>query len=236
MSSRNSPTESDPSHASWQSVAAIIDHTSLRPEATPDQIVRLCEEAREYKFGSVMVNAHYVGLCYLRLQGCAVKIGAVVGFPLGATTSSVKRFEAVEAMKLGAREIDMVMNIGELKAGNGDAVSADIQMVADAVHAKGALLKVILETGLLIDAEKILACQISEGAGADFVKTSTGFLGGVATIEDVKLMHRTVTIGVKASGGIRTAGEALAMMEAGATRLGTSSGIKIVHELREAKH
>jgi deoxyribose-phosphate aldolase len=228
--------ESDHSRFSWQNVAAIIDHTNLRPESTPDQIVRLCEEAKEHSFGAVMVNAHYVGLCYMRLQGSEVKIGAVVGFPLGATTSSVKRFEAVEAMKLGAREIDMVMNIGELKAGNRDAVSADIQAVAEAVHAKGALLKVILETGLLTDAEKILACQISEGAGADFVKTSTGFLGGVATLEDVKLMRRTVTIGVKASAGIRTAGEALAMMEAGATRLGTSSGIKIVHELRDAKH
>ena len=155
-------------------------------------------------------------LCHSRLRGSNVKVGAVVGFPLGATLTSVKRFEAAEAMKLGAREIDMVMNIGELKAGNREAVSADIQAVAEFVHAEGALLKVILETHLLTDEEKLLACEISEKAGADFVKTSTGFLGGVATVEDVRLMRRAVTIGVKASGGIRTASDALAMIEAGA--------------------
>ena len=188
--------------ADWQSLAALIDHTSLRPEATPTQIIRLCEEAQEYSFGAVMVNAYHVALCYSRLRSGGVKVGTVVGFPLGATLTSVKRFEAAEAMKLGAREIDMVMNIGELKGGSSGAVSADIEAVADFVHAEGALLKVILEMHLLTDDEKRLACRISEKAGADFVKTSTGFLGGVATLEDVRLMRGAVTIGVKASGKI----------------------------------
>src|ERR1700733_14494053 len=157
MSSRNNFPSVE-----WQSVAAIIDHTNLRPEATPDQIIRLCEEAKEYGFGAVMVNACYVGLCHLRLQGSSAKVGAVVGFPLGATLTGVKRFEATEAMKLGAREIDMVISIGELKAGDHQAVLADIQAVAETVHAEGALLKVILETHLLTEEEKVLACQISE--------------------------------------------------------------------------
>lgn len=232
MSSRNSAAEKESLSSDWRSLSAIIDHTNLRPEATPAQIIRLCEEARELSFGAVMVNASLVALCYAHLRDSNVKVGAVVGFPLGATLTSVKRFEAAEAMKLGAREIDMVMNIGQLKAGNRDVVLADIQEVAGTVHAQNALLKVILETHLLSDEEKLLACEISEKAGADFVKTSTGFLGGVATLEDVKLMRRAVTIGVKASGGIRTAGEARAMIEAGATRLGTSSGVNIIHELR----
>jgi deoxyribose-phosphate aldolase len=233
MSSRNSAAGNKPSPSDRRSLAALIDHTNLRPEATPNQIIRLCEEAREYSFGAVMVNPCYVALCYSHLEGSGVKVGAVVGFPLGATLTSVKRFEAAEAMKLGAREIDMVMNIGELKGGNSGAVLADIQAVAESVHAEGGLLKVILETHLLTDEEKRLACQISEKAGADFVKTSTGFLGGVATLEDVKLMRNAVTIGVKASGGIRTASDALGMVGAGADRLGTSSGVTIIRGLRE---
>lgn len=216
----------------WQSVAAIIDHTSLRPEATPAQIVRLCEEAKEFGFASVMVNACYVALCASHLQGSRVKVGVVVGFPLGATLTSVKRFEAAEAIKLGAREIDMVLNIGALKAGDHDFVLSDIRSVADVVHEQKALLKVILEMGLLTEKEKLAACELSEKAGADFVKTSTGFLGGGATVEDVWLMRRAVTIGVKASGGIRTASDARAMIEAGANRLGTSSGVSIIRELR----
>jgi len=232
MSSRNSAAESKPPLSDWRKLAAIIDHTNLRPEATPAQIIRLCEEAQEFGFGVVMVNACHVALCCSHLRGSNVKVGAVAGFSLGATLTSVKRFEAAEAMKLGAREIDMVMNIGELKAGNRDFVLADIQSVAETVHAEKALLKVILETGLLTNDEKLLACEISEKAGADFVKTSTGFLGGVATVEDVALMRRAVTIGVKASGGIRTAGDAKAMIEAGANRLGTSSGVNIIRELR----
>jgi deoxyribose-phosphate aldolase len=232
MSSLNSATENEPLTGDWRSLAAIIDHTNLRPEATPAQIIRLCDEAREFGFGAVMVNAGYVALCCSRLRDAAVKVGTVAGFPLGATLTSVKRFEAVEALELGAREIDMVMNIGALKAGDREVVLADIQAVAEAVHAEKALLKVILETHLLTNEEKQLACEISEKAGADFVKTSTGFLGGVATLEDVKLMRRAVAIGVKASGGIRTAGEAKAMIDAGANRLGTSSGVNIIRELR----
>jgi deoxyribose-phosphate aldolase len=227
MSSRNQLPFTD-----WKSVAAIIDHTNLRPEATPTQIARLCDEARDYGFCSVMVNACYTELCASRLRDSGAKVGVVAGFPLGATLTSVKRFEAAEALKLGAREIDMVLNIGELKTGNRDAVSADIRAVAEVVKAENALLKIILETHLLTDDEKRLACEISEKASADFVKTSTGFLGGAATLEDVKLMRRAVSIGVKASGGIRTAADALAMLEAGATRLGTSSGVNIVQELR----
>ncbi|MGA3293141.1 MAG: deoxyribose-phosphate aldolase [Candidatus Acidiferrales bacterium] len=232
MSSRNSTAENKPPAGDWQSVAAIIDHTNLRPEATPSHIVRLCEEAKEFGFGAVMVNACHVALACSHLEGSSVKVGAVAGFPLGATLTSVKRFESAEALKLGAREIDMVLNIGALKAGDREFVLADIQSVADIVHGQKALLKVILETGLLTEKEKLAACELSEKAGADFVKTSTGFLGGVATVEDVWLMRRAVRIGVKASGGIRTASDARAMIEAGANRLGTSSGVSIVRELR----
>jgi deoxyribose-phosphate aldolase len=232
MSSRNSAVDSKVLAKSWQGVARIIDHTNLRPEATPSQIVRLCEEAREFGFGSVMINPCYVALACSQLRGSDVKVGAVVGFPLGATLTSVKVFETGEALKLGAREIDMVMNIGALKAGEREVVQSDIRAVADIVHSHGALLKVILETGLLTNDEKLVACELSEKAGADFVKTSTGFLGGVATVEDVALMRRAVKIGIKASGGIRTASDAKAMIEAGANRLGTSSGVKIVSELR----
>ncbi len=232
MSSRNSGADKKPAIHSWQDLARIIDHTNLRPEATADQIVRLCEEARELGLGAVMVNSCQVALASSKLQGSGVTVGAVVGFPLGAALTSVKVFEAAEAMKLGAREIDMVMNIGALKAGDRELVLSDIRAVADVVHAHKSLLKVILETGLLTDDEKLAACEISEKAGADFVKTSTGFLGGVATLEDVALMRRAVTIGVKASGGIRTASDARKMIEAGANRLGTSGGVNIIREWR----
>jgi deoxyribose-phosphate aldolase len=213
-------------------VARIIDHTNLRPEATPSEIIRLCEEAKEFGFGAVMVNACQVELASSHLRGSRVKVGAVVGFPLGATLTSVKRFETAETLSLGAREIDMVMNIGALKSGNREFVLSDIQAVAEVVHNQDALLKVILETVLLTNDEKLAACEISEKAGADFVKTSTGFLGGVATVEDVALMRRAVKIGLKASGGIRTASDARAMIAAGADRLGSSSGVSIVRELR----
>jgi len=232
MSSRNSAVDSEHLAQDWRAVASIIDHTNLRPEATPDDIVRLCEEAREFGFGSVMINPCYVELAYSRLRGSEVKVGAVVGFPLGATLTSVKVFEAAEALRFGAREIDMVMNIGALKGGEREVVLTDIRSVVDVVHRQSALVKVILETGLLTDDEKLRACELSEEAGADFVKTSTGFLGGVATVEDVALMRHAVKIGVKASGGIRTAADARAMIEAGANRLGTSSGVNIVRELR----
>lgn len=217
---------------SWQGVAKIIDHTQLKPEATAGQIVKLCDEAREYGFGAVMLNPCYVELAHSRLQGSGVKVGTVIGFPLGATLASVKRFEAAEALELGAVEIDMVQNIGALKSGKRELVSSEIRALAELAHERGALLKVILEMGLLSDEEKVIACELSEKAGADFVKTSTGFLGGVATVEDVALMRRTVKIGVKASGGIRTAADAKAMIEAGAGRLGTSAGVNIIRELR----
>lgn len=216
----------------WQSIAKIIDHTNLRPEATPDQIIRLCEEAKEFEFGAVMVNACFVELAYSRLRDTNVEVGAVVGFPLGATLTSVKRFETTEALSLGAHEIDMVINIGALKAGDLAFVQAEIEALSEIAHKQNALLKVIIETCLLTDDEKRAACEISEKAGADFVKTSTGFLGGVATVADVALMRRAVKIGVKASGGIRTAHDAMAMLQAGANRLGTSSGVNIIRELR----
>jgi deoxyribose-phosphate aldolase len=232
MSSQNSAADKKTVIRSWHDLAKIIDHTNLRPEATANQIVRLCEEAREFGLGAVMVNSCHVALATSNLQGSDVTVGAVVGFPLGAALTSVKVFEAAEAMKLGAREIDMVINIGALKAGDRELVLSDIRAVAEVVHAQKSLLKVILETGLLTDDEKLVACEISEKAGADFVKTSTGFLGGAATVEDVALMRRAVTIGVKASGGIRTASDARKMIEAGANRLGTSSGVNIIREWR----
>jgi deoxyribose-phosphate aldolase len=232
MSSQKSAADKKTVIHSWQDLAKIVDHTNLRPEATASQIVRLCEEAREFGLGAVMVNSCQVALAASNLKGSDVKVGAVVGFPLGAALTSVKVFEAAEAMKLGAREIDMVMNIGALKSGDRELVQSDIRAVAEVVHAQKSLLKVILETGLLTDDEKRMACEISEKAGADFVKTSTGFLGGVATVEDVALMRRAVTIGVKASGGIRTAGDARKMIEAGANRLGTSGGVNIIREWR----
>jgi deoxyribose-phosphate aldolase len=232
MSSQNSAADKKTVIRSWHDLAKIIDHTNLRPEATANQIVRLCEEAREFGLGAVMVNSCHVALATSNLQGSDVTVGAVVGFPLGAALTSVKVFEAAEAMKLGAREIYMVINIGALKAGDRELVLSDIRAVAEVVHAQKSLLKVILETGLLTDDEKLAACEISEKAGADFVKTSTGFLGGVATVEDVAFMRRAVTIGVKASGGIRTASDARKMIEAGANRLGTSSGVNIIREWR----
>ena len=216
----------------WREVARIIEHTLLKPEATPQQIRQLCSEAREYGFGVAMVNACYVDLVRSCLEGSGIKVGAVIGFPLGATLTRVKVFEAAETIELGAQEIDMVINIGELKSGNRDFVLSDIRAVAQAAHARKALLKVIIETILLSEDEKRIACELSEQAGADFVKTSTGFLGGVATVADVALMRRTVKIGVKASGGIRSAADAKAMIEAGADRLGTSSGVKIIREMR----
>ena len=233
MSSRNSAVDHKTLVQSWQSVAKIIDHTALKPEAAPNQIVQLCQDARQCGFGAVMINPCYVALASEQLQGSKVKVGSVIAFPFGATLTRVKVFEAEEAMRLGASEIDTVMNIGALKAGDRDLVLADIRALAEAVHAGTALLKVILEMGLLTRDEKLVACEVSEKAGADFVKTSTGFLGGGATVEDVALMRRTVRIGVKASGGIRTAADARRMIEAGADRLGTSSGVQIIRELRE---
>ena len=225
---------SDPqvSIRSWQSVAGIIDHTLLKSDATAEQIVRLCEEAAAYNFAAVCVNPWWIGLAVSVLHGTPVKIAATIGFPLGAHHTTVKRFEAAEAVRLGAHELDMVMNIGALKSGDRQAVLNDILAVVEVAHASGGLVKVIIETPVLTLEEKILACQLSLSAKADFVKTATGFFGS-ATPEDVSLMRGVVGdhAGVKASGGIRTAANAAAMIEAGANRLGVSAGVAIVREL-----
>jgi deoxyribose-phosphate aldolase len=216
----------------WQAVANSIDHTLLKPEAGREHIVRLCDEAVSFNFAAVCVNPWWIGLAASILRGTPVKVATTIGFPLGANHTTVKRFEAEEAIRLGAQELDMVMNIGALKSGDRQAVQNDIAAVAEVARAGGAVLKVILETPLLTLEEKILSCELSLAAKADFVKTATGFFGG-ATVDDVSLMRGVVghRAGVKASGGIRTAAAAQAMMEAGANRLGTSSGVAIVREL-----
>ena len=215
-------------------IAKIIDHTLLKPEATRDQIVQLCREAREYGFATVCVNPSYVKLAAELLRGSSVKVCSVVGFPLGATLPEVKAYEARRAIEEGAAEIDMVINIGALKSGDLELVKRDIASVVDVCHAKGALCKVIIEAALLTDEEKVLACQLARAAGADYVKTSTGFGPGGATVQDVALMRRTVgpEMGVKAAGGIRSYEAAKSMVEAGATRIGASAGVKIVREAR----
>ena len=214
-------------------LAQMIDHTLLKPEATPGQIDRLCAEARQYGFASVCVNPVHVARCAEALRGSAVKVCTVIGFPLGANTSAVKAFEAVKAIQDGAIELDMVINIGALKAGELAQVRQDIRQVVEAVSASAALVKVIIEACLLTDEEKVTACQLAKQAGADYVKTSTGFSTGGATPEDVTLMRRTVgpEIGVKAAGGVRTLADAQRMIEAGASRLGVSAGVKILLEM-----
>ncbi len=217
----------------WRSVARAIDHTLLKPEATREAIAKVCQEARQYEFCAVCVQPSQVALIHRLLQGSAVKTASVVGFPQGATLTSVKRFEAAAVVRLGAQEVDMVINLGALKSGDRDTVRTDIRAVAEVAHAGGALLKVIIETSLLTREEKVLACELAVAAGADFVKTSTGFAGGGATVEDVALMRSVVgaNIGVKASGGIRTGADAIAMLKAGASRLGTSGSVAIVKEI-----
>ena len=211
-------------------LSGMIDHTMLKPDVTPDQIAQLCFEASKYNFASVCVNPGHVKLCSDLLQGTPVKVCTVIGFPLGATAAEVKVFETQNALKDGTTEIDMVINIGALKARDLEVVAQDISGVVQTAHAQNALVKVIIETALLTDEEKTIACLLSKEAGADFVKTSTGFSGGGATVEDIELMRRVVgpTIGVKASGGIRTRESAEDMVKAGATRIGASAGIKIV--------
>lgn len=211
-------------------LASLIDHTLLKPDATPDQVVHLCAEAQQYRFASVCVNPTHVPLCVRELKGTPVAVCTVIGFPLGATTTKTKVFEATQAAGNGARELDMVINIGALKAGLYGDVAADIRSVVEAGHAQGALVKVIIETGLLTDEEKIAACMLAARVGADFVKTSTGFSGGGATAADIALMRRVVgpEVGVKASGGVRTLADAQAMIAAGATRIGASAGVAIV--------
>ncbi len=211
-------------------IARYIDHTLLKPAATWEQVAQLCHEAREYGFASVCVNPTFVRLCSELLRASPVKVCTVVGFPLGATTSKVKAFETEIALQDGAQEIDMVINIGALKAGDYALVARDINDVVRAAHAAGALVKVIIETALLESEEKVIACLLAKEVGADYVKTSTGFAGGGATVEDVALMRRVVgqEMGVKASGGIKTYDDATRMIQAGATRIGASAGVKIV--------
>jgi deoxyribose-phosphate aldolase len=215
-----------------QRLASMIDHTLLKPEATRSQVEQLCDEAKQHSFASVCVNPAYVRLCAQRLEGSSVKVCAVVGFPLGATLPEVKAFETQQALDAGATEIDMVINIGALKSQDHDLVVRDIAAVVGTAHARNALVKVIIETALLTDDEKTLACLLAQSAGADFVKTSTGFGPAGAKVEDVALMCRVVgpTMGVKAAGGIRTLADAKKMVAAGATRIGASASVKIMAE------
>ncbi len=214
------------------SIAHMIDHTVLKPDATQDQIAQLCYEARKHSFASVCVNPANVKMCSELLQGSDVPVCTVVGFPLGATPTEVKVFEAQQAIREGAAEVDMVINVGALKSRDYERVERDIASVALTCHAGNAILKVIIEAALLTDEEKVVACQLAKVAGADFVKTSTGFGPGGATAEDVALMRRVVgpAMGVKAAGGIRTYEDAQKMVAAGATRIGASASVKILQE------
>ena len=211
-------------------IAALIDHTILKPEATRNDVVKICREAREYRFASVCVNPYWVPLVKAELSGSPVKVCTVVGFPLGATSTEAKVAETAAALRAGAEEIDMVINVGALRSGDTDAVKNDIQAVVRVAHEAGAIVKVILETALLDDTQKTVASQICKAAGADFVKTSTGFSTSGATAHDIALMRAAVgpNLGVKASGGIRTLQDVQAMTAAGATRIGASASVKIV--------
>lgn len=222
-------------HPTRASLAKYMDHTLLKPEATAADIDRVVAEARQFGTASVCVNPYWVARVAAGLAGSGVKTCTVIGFPLGATSTASKVAETRDATAHGAQEIDMVINIGELKAGNDDAVRSDISAVANAAHEAGALLKVIIETCLLSNEEKRRACELSVAGGADFVKTSTGFSTGGATTADITLMRETVgpELGVKASGGIRTLEAAIAMIEAGATRLGVSAAVSILEEVNK---
>jgi deoxyribose-phosphate aldolase len=212
------------------SIAALIDHTLLRPEATASDIRRICAEARQYNFASVCVNPYWVPLVKAELAGSPIKTCTVVGFPLGAHATAAKVAETETAIRDGAQEIDMVLNVGELRGGNLDAVREDIQAVVEAAHRGGAIVKVILETALLDDDQKTAACKLAQAARAEFVKTSTGFGPHGATVHDVALLRRVVgaEMGVKASGGIRTLEDLKNMAAAGATRIGASASVRIV--------
>ena len=213
-------------------LAQFIDHTLLKPDATAGEIEQLCAEAKEYSFASVCVNPTWVRRCAKNLRGSDAKVCSVIGFPFGASTSQIKAMEARQALRDGAREVDMVINIGALKSGDFELVRRDIEKVVDSAHEAGAIVKVILETVLLSDEEKVMASALAKTARADFVKTSTGFAGGGATVFDVALIRETVgpVMGVKASGGVRTAEDAQDMIAAGATRIGASASVQIVGE------
>lgn len=219
--------------SSWQTLAAVIDHTLLKPEATREQVESLCDEAIRYRFACAMVNPVWVPTAVSVLSGAGVPVGVVIGFPLGASLVSTLRQEAAALTRLGARELDMVIPIGQLKSGNHHAVHQTIHAVAAVAHHHGALLKVILETALLTMEEKLRAAEIAIQAGADFLKTSTGFASGGATPADVALLRGVAGArsGVKASGGIRTLAQVRALLEAGANRIGASASVAIVREL-----
>ena len=224
VSASDKTTKIDPA------IARSIDHTILRADATRDDVVKVCQEARKYSFASVCVNPYWVPLVTQKLSGSPVKVCTVIGFPLGATSTEIKRAEAEAAIRVGAQEIDMVINVGALKSGDHETVKLDIQAVVDASHKGGAIVKVIIETALLDENQKAVACTLAKLAGADFVKTSTGFAASGATVHDVALMRSIVgpKIGVKASGGIRTLEDVQKMTAAGATRIGASASVKIV--------
>lgn len=217
----------------WRSVAAIIDHTLLAPATTQQQIHDLCQQAVHYGFACVFVNPTYAALAVSLLDGSNIRVGTPVGFPLGASLTTTKRHEALEAVRLGVSELDMVINLGALKSGDRNLVQNDIKAITNVAHETGAILKVIIEAGLLTLEEKIIACELSVAAGADFVKSNTGFLDAGATADDVALMRGVVgdRAGVKASGGLHTLHDVLTMIHAGANRIGTSSGAAILQEL-----
>jgi deoxyribose-phosphate aldolase len=214
--------------------ASLIDHTLIRAEATRDEIARLCAEAVQHRFAGVCVNSAYVSLACTELRNSSVKVSSTIGFPLGAALTDVKLKEAAEVLRLGARELDMVMNIGALCSGDSLFVEADVRSIADLAHRYGAAVKVAIETALLNREQKEMACRLAVAAGADFVKTCTGFTPGGATIEDVGLLRSIVgpRFGVKASGGVRNAEQMRALIAAGANRIGTSAGITILRELQ----
>ena len=218
-------------------LARLIDHTLLKAEVGEEQVRAICAEASEYGFASVCVNPSWVPLCAELLAETSVKVCSVIGFPLGATLPAVKAYEVEQVVQLGAHEVDMVLNVGRLRDGDHWTVYRDIAAVAEAARDNGLLLKVIMETGLLTDEQKIAACVICKEAGADFVKTATGFNGGGATTADIALMRRVVgpNLGVKAAGGVRTADDALQMIAAGASRIGTSGGLRIIQEFIAAQ-
>lgn len=217
----------------WHSAAKLIEHTLLKPDATRAQIITHCQEAVRYGFHLVMVNPANVSLAAAQVHGTGVQVGTVIGFPLGATLTVTKLFEAENALRQGANELDIVMNIGALKSGDRLLVKTEMRSLADLAHRHGGLLKLILENALLTQEEKILACALAAEAGVDFVKTSSGLAESGATVNDVALMRGVVglNIGVKAAGGIRTAAHLLEMVDAGANRIGTSSSVQIVQEL-----
>ena len=219
-----------------RNIASLIDHTLLRPEAVREDIRKLCSEALKFGFAAVCVNPFWAPFAASELRGSEVKVCTVAGFPLGATSTSAKVAETLAAIRDGAREIDMVINIGALRDGDRSAVKSDIQAVVAASHAHSAIVKVIIETALLDEAGKVLACRLAQDAGAEFVKTSTGFSNSGATVDDVALMRRTVgrSMGVKASGGIRTFDDLKAMVAAGANRIGASASVAIMEAAAQA--